>query len=228
MPTPPSLQMLPWSSFRSYVLPNVKGCPIQIVDNAIKDAAIEFCERSEIWQVGATPIDLVAYEPRYGFVPPEDARVSKTTNAFLRIKPSQIIELRKTTRDNLDTYEPGWRTMEASYPTRYFMDTPNSIRVLGIPTETIPDSLWVLSVLKPTRLSTTGPDFLFEDWVETIAAGALKRLHAMEGRIWANTTLVGYYDKKFREGTAKAKIKAIKSYQQLTNLMKPANFGGTY
>jgi len=38
-----------WSDFYDLVVPDLPGCPFAMVDNALRESAIAFCEQSLAW-----------------------------------------------------------------------------------------------------------------------------------------------------------------------------------
>lgn len=212
--------MATWKDFHEFVLPNVQGCPVGIVNSAIRSACIEFCEKSLLWQQKSAKTDIIAGEARYGFAPPAGARVVQPT--FASINDEILLQ---TNLQDLDDLYPSWRTYAATKPTAYFMDGEDTIRLVGKPLEDIPASLEVHVALKPTRDAAECPDFLLEDWAEVIASGALYRLHAMVGKVWAEPTLSAFHNKLFRAGASLAKGKAAKSRQRSTKIVVPRRFG---
>lgn len=209
-----------WKDFHELVLPNVQGCPVGIINSAIRAACIEFCEKSMLWQQESSKADIIAGESRYGFAAPTGARVYQPTFVSLNDVP-----LVQTNLQDLDDLSPAWRTLEAETPTHYFMDSESSIRLVGIPKEDIPASLEVHVALKPARSSDGCPDFILEDWADVVASGALSRLHAMVGRVWTEKELVNYHNKLFRAGISRAKVKAFKSRQRTSKFVLPVSFG---
>ena len=212
--------MATWKDFHEFVLPNVQGCPVGMINSAIRAACIEFCEKSLLWQQESSKADIVAGESRYGFASPVGARVSQPT--FVSIDDVPLVQ---TNLQDLDDLNPSWRTLTMKTPTHYFMDTESSIRLVGTPEVDIPASLEVHVALKPSRMSDNCPDFILEDWADTIASGALTRLHAMVGRVWSEKELVNYHQKQFRSGISRAKVKAFKSRQRTSKFVLPVSFG---
>lgn len=194
--------------FHEYVLPDVQGCPINVANNAILSTLIDFCEKSLLWKQEAEPTSIVAGINRYTFTPEEGAKVVEPV--FVSIEDNQIPA---TSLADLDSLQPGWRELEQDKPTTYFMDTDQSIRLVGTPLEDLTDALEVHVALKPERGATEVADFLYEDWAEIIAHGALAKLHAMANKTWADSRVVQYHYRKYRNGLSRARSKSIKSWQ---------------
>lgn len=208
-----------YEQFYELVAPSVQGCPQSMVILAIKNSCIEFCEKTHIWKQEGIVNDVIENIARYGFVPPRDAKVVTPYRVAINGK-----ELVPTDLKVLEESAPRWRDIKSTVPYTYFLDTDDTIRLIGVPTETIPDSLEAGVVLKPTRESRGCPAFLYQDWAEPIAAGALSKLMAMKGKIWAQEALVGFYDRQFRAGISRARSKATKSWQQGTKDMLAQQF----
>lgn len=209
--------MAKWEDFYSYVRPNVQGCPLSLVDNAIRSAAIELCEKSHIWNVETLCGDLIAMEARYTYAPkdPNIAIVEPLQCVLRDTRPGregQVHFVEKTTRADLDTYNREWRLQKDEFPTQFFCENPDFIRLVGEPTHDIDDGVHVLLACKPARNSTEVPNFLFETWAETIADGALARLHSMASRVWAKPELMTHHRKNFIAGLSRAKSKNWKSW----------------
>lgn len=208
-----------YDAFLEYVLPQVHGCPKAVARTAIRDAVIEFCEKSHLWVEPSELTNIYAGWARYAFDAREDDGIVTTLNyAAVEDKPLQIVS-----EEGLDS-KMHWRKLESNTPTMIFMDTSSTVRLVGVPTEDKEDALYLEVVLKPSRNSTECPQFIFEDWATYISHGALAILKAMAGRVWADPNLVSYHRNEFRAGISRAKSAAQKSYQVLSRSMRAQNF----
>lgn len=66
-----------WSAFYGHVRPKVKGCPELKIDQALREAAIEFCQRTHVWQATLDPVKSKAKVGTYDLDVPSDARLVK-------------------------------------------------------------------------------------------------------------------------------------------------------
>jgi len=208
------------SQFLPYIQPNVQGCPLAILNSALASTLLDFCERSQLWTRISEKTSVIPNVPRYTFMPEEQAVAVEASLALCEGRP-----LIQTTLDALNTEEPDWRSKTGRVPTKFFMDTSHSIRLYPEPTELIEDGLQVQISMKPKRDAKELPDFLYENWAETIAHGTLARLFAMSGKDWANPQLVGYHSDEYRAGLSRAKTKTIKSRQNVSLKVKNRPFG---
>lgn len=217
--------MAKWSDFHKFVRPVVQGCPIVVVDNAIASACIEFCEKTMVWQRGRNCGDIVEGEQRYTYVDDDKQAniIQPLAVAITDANSNYKYTLARTNREDLDYGGVEWRFQEKEYPTGFFVEKPNYVILTAKPTKYIPNGLHMHVALKPKRDAEIIPDFIFEDWAETISDGALARLNAMSGSVWSKPEMVGYYTRRFRAGISRAKSKVMKSYvtQSKTMITKP-------
>jgi len=69
------------------VLPDISGVGQSLALNAIRNAAIEFCDRSGCWPYNQSLLSSVASQPNYSFVPPADTEVVGVTQAWYNGEP---------------------------------------------------------------------------------------------------------------------------------------------
>ena len=211
-----------YSDFYEYVLPEVHGCPKSIARTAIRDAVIDFCDKTLIWSGPSLKTTITAGFPRYSFDARDDKAVVATlTFAAISDSPIDIVAQKE-----LEDLASDWRNLSSTMPTKCFMDTAKTMRLVGIPEETIEDGLYVEVALKPSRTSTQCPDFLLENWAEAISHGALAKLKAMVGRVWADGAMVAYHRGEYRAGVSRAKNAVQKSRQATSRTMRAQNFLG--
>lgn len=220
--------MVTWDAFLEDVFPSVQGCPKSMVLHAIKAACIDFCEKTLIWKQDSINNDIIAGEASYTFAPPSGAKVV-TPYRIEVISPEDKInvELEAFSLETLESFDPNWRTKEQRIPYAYVLITDDTVRLIGIPTEDLPESLIAHVAIKPTRDANECPDFLREDWADVIAAGALARLHAHAGKVWAQPSLVAHYTKLYRDGISRARSKASKSWLRESKNILPVGFTNT-
>lgn len=220
-----------WEDFFKFVRPDVQGCPVAMVREAIRNACIEFCEKSLIWQQEIYCGDLVEGERKYGInTIGDDATLVMPVTVTVREEVDGTINqypVQKTSRSDLDALSPQWRLRQDKYPKFFYMESPNVLCFVGEPTDTIPDAIHMLAAVKPTRDADEIPQFLLTDWAETIAAGALSYLHSLQGKVWSKSNLVNYYIRKFRAGVSRAKSKAYKSWVAQSKTMLPVYFNSS-
>lgn len=206
--------MVPLSKFLQFVLPSVQGCPVSMVESAILSACGEFCEKTCIWQQESRITDVYKDTARYAFAPAPGAQVCTALSVRMYGK-----KLPDTDINTLTMLDPNWALKTGLTPQKYFFDTSYSITLIPMPEEDLMESLKVTVILKPTQTAKMLPSVLYNDWAEVIAAGALRRLLSMRGKVWANEAMVPFYEREYRNGISRAKSKTEKSWSRSTKDM---------
>jgi hypothetical protein len=185
--------------FAKYVRPEVPGCPEIMILDAIKQAGIEFCERTKIAKEVVT-ITTVADEPRYALTTEEG-----TT-------PDMILVVKREDAENLDPSSHEEFTDEhfdrdSGEPRYYYLDD-NEI-VLGMIPSGVED-LDVTVKLRPTEEATTLPDVLANKYKRKIACGAKARLMVMAGKPWSNPAAAQFNESEFQKAIDDANLREAK------------------
>lgn len=216
--------MVTWDTFLEDVFPSVQGCPKSMVVHAIKTACIDFCEKTLIWKQDSIQNDVIAGEASYSFAPPRGAKVVRPYRIeIVHPDSGDILELEPMSLETLESFNNTWRGKEQRVPNAYVLTHDDTVRLIGVPTEDITGGLVAYVSLKPTRDAEECPNFLYEDWAETIAAGALAKLHAND-KVWAQPAMVQYYTKIYRDGVSRARSVAAKSWLRESKNILPVGF----
>jgi len=176
-----------WTDFLSEVMPYVENCPNPIAQHQIRNAAIEFCQRTALWRRQMDQLNIAANIHTYEIDSDlsVDEAISAIDYAYIT-ETSGDTPLGVTTEDSLKQSDPIWRTKTTTKPEAIMMADTENCRLYPIPEEDIDNSLVVGLILKPSRDSAGLPDWIFEQWVEKIAHGAKAKLLSMKSRPWYN------------------------------------------
>jgi hypothetical protein len=194
--------MKPWSDFYDLVMPGLPGCPFMMVDNALRQAAIVFCEQSLAWRFHHPAVSVMAGTAEYAFIPPAGTTVHCITHAALNGK-----EIEFRAGESAITIR-NWRNQSG---------TP--LYVLGGATAAtlvpVPDAAGMLAMtvaLKPSASSGGIDDALFNEFREPIIHGALAQLLYLPKKPYTNAQLATYHQQQFSIGTAAAGVRVARSY----------------
>ena len=173
-----------YEEFLPYVLQYVPDASEMVATEAIKNACIEFCEKTYIWQYVIPPIGVVANQSNY---------VMPTPDGTKSVGPIQVyydtsLLIPKSPDELADIYRMGnWQdlTGRPQYVTRIIKP---EVVLVPTPYENVPATLYIRTALAPTRDSTEIDSEIFEQWAEAIAWGARARLLAQDRQ--------DYYDKQ--------------------------------
>jgi hypothetical protein len=208
-----------WQDYLKEVQPDVSGCPIQLTLNAIRNSAIEFANQTRVWRDDVEDVVMVQGQDVYPLVTlqPNDESVI----ALHRVQfTDQTFPLSTIPAIHLDNA----RISTTEQKPRWFnQPTPDQIEMFYTPNGSS-GTLECKAILKPTKTSTFGPDFMFNDWLEPIASGAKAKLLAMK-RPWGDKSMVSFHRRLFINGWIEARIRDAKSNVMSSSRVRPQPFG---
>lgn len=202
-----------YDEFLSWVLPDVPGCPEISAINAIRDATIEFCEKTLIHQVDHDPVTVIANIADYDLeTPVTGTRVFKVMRAWY--KGQQLHPLAPDMVRDPSIYNQliGDYTIQKSTPKNFIQKDPSSISLLPIPDQTLASAVTMRVALAPLRSSSSCADFLYENWVEGISDGAVARLKGMAGRPFSNPEAAISHQRRFLMEVNRARLISNQGY----------------
>lgn len=192
--------MTAYEDFLSRVLIEVPGCAEISALLAIKDACIEFCEKSLILVRDHAPITVNQNDVDYDLEAPAGTVVVKVMRAWIENTP--LDPMFPDIVREASVYNQLYSSFEAapSMPQRYLQKSERTISVWPIPDKTYANGLTLRVALKPTRASTSVDDVIYEDYADVIAAGSLSRLMRSNGKPYADLRLAEDRRREFLSG----------------------------
>lgn len=188
--------------FLPEVLPFAHGCSDMVATHAVKNAAIEFCEKTDWWLYELSPITGVANQQDYTFASlPAGASVCRVVQADygnLPLDPLTDDELR-------GVFGIAWRSVDAGWPRFTTQINEDQISLVPAPSSASIAQLTAFVSLRPTRASTGCDSSIYERWGEVVGQGALARLYATAGQPYSNPAAAAAYMAKFNVGCSEAK-----------------------
>lgn len=189
----------PLSAFLPRVLPYAPGCPDILAVSHLRDAAIEFCERTKCWR-SITSTTMAANSQ--AMITPATATIHLIEEATYNGQPLTPVQFTDIGPDELT----GLVTVSApSYITQI---EPGKVQVYPFVAGGV---LRVSAFLKPRADSVYNgnaadpfqdanavvPDFMFMQDAEAIAQGALARILAVPEHRFSNDQKANYYRQMF-------------------------------
>jgi hypothetical protein len=198
---------VPLDDFLVEVLPYSPQVPEFVAINAIRNAAIEFCERTEYLQHDIDPIPGVANLPDYEIETPTDTVFLDVIQAWYNgvlLIPKSVDELSRIYR-SVD-----WHTLSGNpaYITRV---TQPFIQLVPYPAASLANAITGRITIAPSRDATTVPHRLFEHYVEVIGMGARARLYDTPGQPYSNPRAAADLRQRFFHAIGDARRKVNKN-----------------
>jgi len=192
------------TTFLHLVNPHAPGAASQQMLQALRQSAIEFCERTRCWRHRAE-IDLT--EQGQAIVAPDESEIHEIERAEfndMRLTPVQFDDV---PFEDIDT-------SAGTTPAMITQETFNQVSIVPFEAGTLKVSL----ILKPRhgddmQIGADGflqnaydsvPAFLHSRYSETIAAGAIARLLVMPQQPFTNPDLAMLHGRRFDQGVDNA------------------------
>ena len=205
-----------YEDFLPEVLPYVPECPEIVAVNAIRNAVIEFCDKS-LWLIYEhDPISLIAYQGVYELDLPDDTMSARILDAWISNLP-----MAPRGEDDLKRIYPiAWREMEGR-PQFYTQLDPGEVYFVPKPIVNDTDAVKMLIALKPTRESVTCDDSIYERWAEQIGQGARARIHEIPGQTFSDPGLAIRNRTLFEVAIGEAKVERNRGLTRANQRVRP-------
>lgn len=190
--------MVPLSAFHSRVEPHVIGCPVPVMDQAILDASILFCDDSMVVRDLLDPITTTVDQVEYTLDNPDAERgISRIVNAWY---DGSLLTPVARAEVHISEFPTGIPT---HYATRSYGGAMQ-IRLYPAPNEA--KTLSIEVVTRPVRGATTVEDELLDRWADVVVAGAVSRISSIAGQPYSDPMKAGQAGGIFIQGSRKARI----------------------
>lgn len=197
-----------WDQFYNFVLPQLPAVPnLSLVQHHVKQAAIEFLDRSKVWRVDLDPISVT---PRFHTI---DLEAPQDASAVIEIAELwfQGEKLIAKTSEQLTEIYGAWQE-QVGTPKFYLGLNISQIRLVPMPSSAAPSGITGRAALKPTQDATGIEDDLFDEYVRVIAAGAIAALCALPRKPWSDPALVAFYGGQFEEACSNELVRAERGF----------------
>jgi len=198
-----------FEDFLPYIQMEAPGCPRDVVEEFVRKFVIRLCEKALVLRKTASEINITANERTYG--------LNFTENLF---RPTAIVSadyesgthMTPQNEAMLDSQSPNWRTQTTSTrPLYYWLTIDNKFAVQQMPTQDIDDDpITVECWVAPVRTATKVDTFVFNNYAETVAYGALSELQLMPGQSWNDPILAQLNGRKWRQGLRNARSESLR------------------
>jgi len=194
--------MAAYTQFFPEVIPYAPDVAEPVAETAIRNACIEFCERTRFWQEDLGAIPTTANEGFYEVVLAAGVKFVDIVEAYY----NEILLIPKSSEELSNIYRhTDWRTVVSDpyYLTRL---TPTEVQLVPRPTFGT-GQLRIRAALAPTRDSTTVGDAVYEEYAEVIAMGARARLHNTPNQPYFDKKSALEFDRRFRVAINETRIR---------------------
>ncbi len=193
--------------------PSVPGCPQPILEQHIRDSAIETCERTLAWRYEQPSTRLTPGVYEYPYNNPLQTEVHAFITAAVNGSPLEPLTL-----EQLYMKYPNWPDLDVDQradPRFICQLDPDNYVLAPLPDASKAYDIKMIVVLKPLRTATGMDKTIFDDLENVIMHGALQHLLVMPNKNWSDRELATYHAKqylsKITERRARANIGAARA-----------------
>ena len=192
--------MASYSSLVKEVLPYVPFCPDSLVEQQLRSATIEFCERSKAFILDIDPVSTIPGVFEYDFDIPSGTEVHQILHATYDGKDMDPISPR-----SLELNYPDWRDRTGN-PHVYLQKTPTTFWLVPVPSTS--KELIMSVALKPSRTSNNIDTVVSNTYRDALIYGTLYRLLRMPKREWTDVGAAQEYLFQFNVEIRQAELRA--------------------
>lgn len=204
-----------YSDLNLYVRPEVQGCPDFIIERAVRDAAIDFCKRTDVYIPEPEFITIIGGVNEYAVTLPSGTELNHIIDVFddkTALQPISYNELLRRLGDETTRGQP-----------KFYAQRDNTDFYLApIPNDN--DTFRVVYSVKPTATSTSIPDTIGRENREALVHGALYRLQMMAGQPFTNPNLAAVNRDFFEKEVARTLRQVKYGFSGGTLTCKPRAF----
>lgn len=200
----------------------VTGCSDTLIENSIRSAVIELCERASVYQAELDAVTTVANIYEYDLESPSGTSVHKIVWVA-----HQGIDLEPVTTTLLQQRLPNWREQNGT-PAYYIQQGSASFWLAPVPSVSSVSSTTVRAVLKPTHSSSACDNDVMNDYRDTIVNGALFRLLRIPNKSWTDLSGAQVYGSLFSQGVDSAELRARGANSGVNRIVKYGGSNGAW
>lgn len=160
-----------------YVRTEAHGAPDFVIERVIRESAIEFCVKTDVYRLEPEIVQIIAGIDEYDLTIPSGTELNHIIDVYRNretLRPVSYSRLLEVQGDGTQRAKP-----------RYYAQRDNTVFYVA-PVPNDKESLKVLYSVKPTPASTTIPDTIGLEYREPIVHGAIYRLQMMSDQPWSN------------------------------------------
>ena len=216
-----------FAAYKRFITSDVMPAPDILIERELVGTIIDFCKLTHIikkdFNVALDEDDIDSDL--------QDSVDIDLNEHFTDYRPVSILRINIDGVDYLPMYKEvlnnidAWDSSVSSGAEKFFFFVNNTtVRLYGMADGD--SNLYMRVALKPVRdITEVEDEFLYEDHIETIAAGVRSRILAMPGKAWTdiNAAKRGFID--WRRGVSKARSNRDRGYTNNPQTVYPKSFG---
>lgn len=210
-----------FSTLEAKLAPNVPGCPLPVLVQYIREAAIDVCKTSQAWRFEQDGLSLVAGEYIYAYEVPTGAEVCGVIHSTINDVYASFIN-----EEQLHANYPTWPATgvdDRAQPAVFSQLDVDHFVVAPVPDAVDTYTVKMFLALCPKQDATAMDKTVFDELEDVIVHGALYRLFSLPERSWTNADLASFHKKQstYKHTVARAKANLTVGRSSLSVRMVP-------
>lgn len=177
--------MTPLVQFMPRIEPLLLAAPRPLLEQALVDCAIDFCERTLVVQRVLDPVPTQVGVAEYELDLEQDTTLASVLNVWYG--PRLLRNVVQQAQERVQAY-PAHADQTLGTPVQAHVLDPAAVRIFPAP-QTDPQPLVLRVAVRPQRRARSLPDELFEDWAEAMVYGTIARVAVIPGQAFTNADL---------------------------------------
>lgn len=202
---------------------HASACPTPTILAAIREAAIELCERGRVWKEEEDYIVAPGSIRDFSVTPPTNAEIISVE----QVKYNSL-NVPPISKSWLDKNWVGWEKEESNVPRYYYLapdDDGFTVSIVPKPSETLTGISCEL-ILRPSYDAAGMGTGILSRYRAALVAGALKEILSIADKPWTNFDLAKKNNYLFENGVASAISDNLKSFTNQSLEVNPhGDFG---
>lgn len=210
-----------WADWNADMAIDVPGCPAFTIEDAVKKAVIDFCERTHWLKRTVAPINVTGGAGERSFASP----VIGSGECVLAIIKAWYFEepLNVYGPDDVEDDWPDWKTRTGD-PECIVQESIGGYYLVPSPADNANSALRLKVAIGYTVAATSCDDSILQHWRLAIASGAKARLMSMPDHAWTNYQLAAFHQQEYMAAVKGASVRAIRTPARRPLATKPYFF----
>lgn len=204
-----------WTDWYDELLPDVPGCNETIASYAIKRAAIEFCERSQVYQAAVPDVASVNGTSEYALPDVASGVIATQLLELWYYNGTTTVRLKyRTPRQLTGLYGPAvnWRTAIGTGQLYFTQEMPGKVRIAQVPNASQANALTRMWAAARPKDDATGIDELIGiPYWRAIGYGAKRELMGSPKKPYTNPDLAAFNGQLFEVAIKEAQVRAFQA-----------------
>ena len=178
-----------WSDFHPYVLPDVTGCPIPLLDQTLCETARDFCTRTKAWIEYGEALEVDGTQIVFQFDTWTGTEMVSVVSASVDGDDYSVLDRKRL--------PASWVTGEQGDIKDKTIVLVSAQEYVVFPKPNAGQLIRIDLALRPALGASTVGDVVFDEHLESISAGTKAKLMAKPRKEWTDLQFAAFFGAQF-------------------------------